>query len=165
MVFDEGKASPVRFKQSLEHFVNTRTARSLSEIQGTSAKQAKRVVREAVLNGLKEGDSYAEISKAINSELTTLSPGRSMLIARTETQIASNTAALEAAKEVGAKKKTWLSSLDQRTRDSHALLNEASIPIDEKFVTINDATMDGPGDQSAPIEELANCRCVLVYEE
>jgi hypothetical protein len=42
-------------------------------------------------------------------------------------------------------------------------MNEERAGLDEKFNVQPDATMDGPGDPSAPAEQIINCRCTLVY--
>jgi hypothetical protein len=67
--------------------------------------------------------------------------------------------------------KEWISADDARTRDSddsanHRTMNGVRIDLDEKFlVPSRDGVdeMDGPGDQSAPADQVVQCRCILTY--
>jgi hypothetical protein len=52
--------------------------------------------------------------------------------------------------------KTWICTLDGRTRPSHYRADGLRVPIDGKF-PVGRAQMDFPGDRSAPPEEWKNC--------
>lgn len=71
---------------------------------------------------------------------------------------------LEEAVSEGMRYKTWHTIMDGRERDSHAEVNELTIPIDEPFELPGGMLMC-PGDDSmgASDEELANCRCACSY--
>lgn len=91
------------------------------------------------------------------------------LIARTETIRASNAGSYEIynAWDV-VDHKEWLSTNDDRTRDSHVLAGSmyseggvpGPIPMDQPFI-VGGAQMQYPGDPSAPVGEFANCRCTI----
>lgn len=57
--------------------------------------------------------------------------------------------------------KTWRSTRDLRTRDSHAYLNGTVVRLREPFQSISGALLMYPGDTSmgAPAEEIVECRC------
>lgn len=56
--------------------------------------------------------------------------------------------------------KTWMTSLDDRVRDSHAVMHGVTVDIGDNF-TVGGASMRGPHDPTAPIGEIAGCRCWL----
>lgn len=63
-----------------------------------------------------------------------------------------------------AQYKTWLTIMDGRERDSHAEVNEMTIPIDEPFELAGGLLMY-PGDDSMGVsdDELCGCRCSLSF--
>jgi HK97 family phage portal protein len=93
--------------------------------------------------------------------LDRLPPHRRELIARTETMRASNAGAQALYKKWGVRKKEWLTSLDGRERPSHHDANGQVVAIDEPFI-VGGSQMMQPGDQNAPIGEVANCRCTVL---
>ena len=68
---------------------------------------------------------------------------------------------LHRAQGMGIKcKKTWLATLDSRTRDTHQHLDGKTVGVDEKF----DNGLLFPGDPNGTPGEVYNCRCTLIYE-
>ena len=64
----------------------------------------------------------------------------------------------------GINYKEWISVQDDRTRDSHLLMDGTVIPITDKFEVpatnqSEGAFMEYPGDPSAPAGQCCNCRC------
>lgn len=123
----------------------------------------------ALAEGLEEGLGTAEIARRIR-KVTTLSPFRADLIARTETHAAATYASVETVRDAEqtlgvVMLKEWLPTIDSRTRDSHAAMaGSTPIPMDEKFI-VGGVPMDRPGDPSAPAEEVLQCRCTMAYSE
>jgi len=68
------------------------------------------------------------------------------------------------AKEAGYSRKRWVTEADERVRPTHRIVHGATIPIDGIFV-VGDSLMRYPKDVSlgASIDEIANCRCGLIY--
>ena len=56
-------------------------------------------------------------------------------------------------------KKIWIATLDNRTRDTHAMLDGASVPLDDVF----DNGLERPRDPNGELAEICNCRCSLKY--
>lgn len=56
--------------------------------------------------------------------------------------------------------KRWNTMTDERVRDSHSELEGVTIPFGDLF-DVGGFQASRPGDPSLPVEELANCRCVL----
>ena len=100
-------------------------------------------------------DSFAEDKKA-----------RATLIARTESCSTMNAGAMELYKAEGINYKEWISVQDDRTRDSHLLMDGTVIPTTDKFEVpatsqTEGAWMDYAGDPSAPAGQVCNCRCTV----
>lgn len=91
---------------------------------------------------------------------------RAQMIARTETNRMVSQGTVEAAKDMGFKKKMWVSTLDNKCRDSHRAANGQTVDIDEPF-DVGEAQLNYPGDSSlgAGPEEICNCRCGLVERD
>ena len=59
-------------------------------------------------------------------------------------------------------KRTWKTAADEKVRSSHSPMNGQVRPLGEPFITGNGVAILYPGDPNAPVNERANCRCVLV---
>lgn len=57
--------------------------------------------------------------------------------------------------------KVWIATLDNKTRDSHAMLDGASVPLDDVF----DNGLERPRDPNGIPSEICNCRCSLKYRD
>lgn len=168
---DIEKKSTVKFNQFAASFVKKRTAEAIQQIEGTSIKKARKIIKDVIAESLESGESIENIGEELRSKFSTLSKSRSETIARTEIAVASNEGALEAARELGIPdlEKEWVSVNDDRTRHNpdvadHLSANGQTVGINEKFFINPDTTMDGPGDASAPPEQVINCRCVTVFK-
>ena len=58
--------------------------------------------------------------------------------------------------------KTWHTMKDDKVRDTHAYLEDESIPLDDYFYTWDGDKARFPGDFEKP-ENVINCRCILTY--
>ena len=93
-------------------------------------------------------------------------PYRTEMIARTETHGAMSYSNHSFFKRIGASKKEWLATADGRTRESHMQAWQrysdggaiGAIDMDEAFI-VGGYDMMHPGDKSAPLKEMINCRC------
>lgn len=87
-----------------------------------------------------------------------------MLITRTEghrVQVQSAMDAQQAAKDAGADVvKQWDAVLDDRTRETHRMLDGQIRELDESF-EVNGKKADAPGMFGDPAED-CNCRCCLL---
>lgn len=64
-------------------------------------------------------------------------------------------------KEDGHLTKKWVSHHDEHTRLTHLHADGQTVPLDQSF-KVGGAILAFPGDPTAPLDETANCRCVLV---
>jgi len=94
---------------------------------------------------------------------------RAETIARTETIKVLNVARQEATTQIVEEtgidpsnvKRRWMATLDARTRDDHAEMDGQEVGMNEPFTSPSGTELMYPGDPSAPVEEIINCRCVV----
>lgn len=179
MILDEAKTMDLpyeskanrRFDSFVSEYVKRRTATAITQIEGTTKKQMQRIIKAAVQAAHEEGTTNAELQSQLQDEFSNLSEGRARTIARTEVLMASENSKTAAVKslQIPGMSKEWNTTIDDRTRDGdhggadHLDADGQTVPLDEKFDLNNDVTMDGPGDPSAPADQVVNCRCVQTY--
>lgn len=139
-------------------------ARSVTLAQTVSTTTLTQIV-QALTNGVAQGDSIAELTKAVNHIFDDADQVRAQLIARTEVIGALNTAADTHAAALGpdvVAGKEWIATHDDRTRPMH---READAQIQHMGVPflVGGFPMQHPGDPSAPADEVCNCRCTTGY--
>jgi hypothetical protein len=144
------------------------------------SKETRRMVKESIMRVLQDASkekplpSAGEMARRIRTQfhgrdetkrVYAWSPERAALIARTELTQAENTGAYEGYKaldEVSDRKirVRWLAKRDGRSGDRHhERMHGKEVSVGKKFTTPLGNKMRYPGDPTAPIEELANCRC------
>ena len=93
------------------------------------------------------------------AHLMKMLPDRVERISRTETNTAHNASRVEQMRRGGVGSHIWLSSRDNRVRETHQLVDGEQALIGEMFS--NGVTYPGqPG--TAPPEEIINCRCTTI---
>jgi HK97 family phage portal protein len=179
MILGEGKSAfglhdqkaNTKFQHFVDVYTEDRSGQAIKTITSTTTKQMRKIVGEWVNTAIEDGDSNSDLSKYIGSEFEELTPEQSTRIARTEVALASNNAALEAVKSLQVPNmfKEWVTANDDRVRDGahggadHTAMDGTEVALDEQFSVPPDSSMDGPGDDSAPADQVINCRCVLTY--
>jgi hypothetical protein len=146
----------------LEEYFRSRNL-ILVGITNNIAKRIDRVIRRGRRVGLTLPQIAANIEK-----VRSLARPRAATIARTETHNAAGHAHhryyQEVEKDYGAKlKKKWVATSDNRTRDSHALMNlEDPIDMNDTFL-VGGTRMKHTGDPDGGPANNINCRCVIIY--
>jgi len=177
MILEEGKSvfkierkANLRYEDFTDRYIVSHTADAIKHINGTTEAQVSRVVKRLTLDAINNGDSGIDVTNDLLDEFNSLSPGRARTIARTEVALASNNATVEAVKslQIPNMVKEWVSASDERVRDDsqnadHSAMNGVTVSLDDKFTVPPDSSMEGPGDPSAPPEQIINCRCVLTF--
>lgn len=124
-------------------------------------KLANRATSE-LRTGMMQGKAYAEIAGAITRH-TEANYQQAVRIARTEggrLRSLAKQEALTEAKELGIDmQKRWYSSLDNRTRSSHRLLDGQTVEIDEDFVSPESGAKGPMPRMLGRASEDINCRC------
>ena len=159
------------WEHSVDLYIDHEAGSNITRIQGTTKKKAVATIRDVLDDYADDPDgTLTAIASALEDQFETISSGRAMTIARTETHNAASYATRKAAEalKVPNMTKEWVPVLDKRTRDGHAEMEGyGPIEMHEKFQVEGDDgvdDMDGPGDQSASASNTINCRCVLVFD-
>ena len=135
---------------------------------GEDMKSLKTSIRVELSRGIANGSSWNDVARKIGKTFknTPFSKtyNNSMRIARTEghrVQIRSAMDAQQAAKDKGADVvKQWDATLDDRTRETHRMLDGQIRELDEPF-EVGGMRADAPGMFNNPAED-CNCRCALL---
>lgn len=137
------------------------------------------VVREIIHKGDREGWSLARMQQALTNTFETwlgratqhpdldwiaerLNPGRVEMIARTESMRAANAAKFAVGVECGIQDKEWVTAIDGRERPAHREADGQIVKMQDAFV-VGGEQMMFPGDPSASVGNVVNCRCTVVY--
>lgn len=151
------------------NYAKTKAGQRITSVNKNSRDLALRIIRTAlevtVAEGLGADETASAIKKALLQQGVEMNQWRALRIARTEIVTASNIGALLGAKESGyPMQKFWISTYDDRTRDTHRNI-EAQNPkaMDEGF-RVGSYLMECPGDPDAGPEETINCRCTVAFE-
>jgi SPP1 gp7 family putative phage head morphogenesis protein len=123
----------------------------------TTRDQLAELVQQAAL----EGQSTAELAKAIREAFDFNEKVRSLRIARTEMTDTINDATSYALRREGYSHKQWSTVIDGRERPDHAEANGQVVGINQPF-QIGGASGMYPGDPHLPVGSIVNCRCTLV---
>ena len=119
-------------------------------------------VNNIVQQGIIQGDGVKEITDRLCTDLCTQNENKMMMFARTAYTGAQNAGRQEQmndAADMGLEvHKQWLATLDNRTRDTHRMLDGEEVNYNENFS--ND--LEYPGDPEGDPAEVYNCRCTMV---
>lgn len=122
-----------------------------------------RKINSALTQGILQGESIDKIAGRL-ARIPEMNAGAAIRNARTMMTAAENEGRLdsfERAAEMGIElQKTWIATLDDRVRESHAELDGESVPIDEPFSN----GLMYPADPSGDPEEVYNCRCTMISQ-
>ena len=133
------------------------------DVQKDKLWNAKQVNAQ-LLQGILQGESIQKIAGRM-AKVCESNKSASIRNARTMVTAAENSgrqSGMNKAESDGIIfKKMWIATRDERTRESHMVLNGQLVANGEKFVTINGDEIEFPGDWRARASEVYNCRCTL----
>lgn len=163
--FDFNLSDPVAIE-----WIENKTTKIVKEANAFTREQISDGIVDAIEDALAEGysknETINEIVNRIDEIYEFAVEGRAERIARTEIISASNAGRYAGLKMTGAKRKEWISTRDDRTRESHVLLDGAVVGITQDFVSeVTGAKLAFPGDPNAPASEIVNCRCTVDFAE
>ena len=144
------------------------TVAKLATVPTAKTKIAKdlmwnnRKIRSAITQGILQGESIPKIAKRIKT-VARMNNSAAVRNARTLITSAENSGRMEGlkyAESIGIKtRKMWVATLDNRTRDSHAMLDGEIQDIDVPFS--NGLMFPCDMDATDPAE-IYNCRCTMI---
>lgn len=125
------------------------------------------IISNCVAQAIIQGESIPDLAKRIARDTASRNSKAMLSYARTAMTAAQNSGRLETmrrSRRMGIKvRKSWMATLDDRTRDAHAELDGVTVDIDEPFVN-ELGEIDYPGDPGASPDNTWGCRCTLGYE-
>jgi len=117
-------------------------------------------VRAVILMGKEENLLIPQIAERLKAFYDDRSEYKAMRVARTEVSAAAGFGQREAAEQSGiVQAKRWISSRDDRVRDSHQALDGEERQLDEAYSN----GLMFPGDPSGDPAESIQCRCAEQY--
>jgi SPP1 gp7 family putative phage head morphogenesis protein len=116
------------------------------------ADDIHRGIMEIIQEGMNKQLGATETANLIRAKFNEISNGRAKTIARTETGAAYGFSREEAMKAAGIRYKEWLSTPDDRCRETHKAADGQVVEMDSPFQC----------DPAGPPEEIINCRCVQI---
>ncbi len=171
----QGQGIPLAFPLDQEAMVravqtDSKISKGLYNHLGENVDMLKKHITAQVSRGISTGMTFNQIAKQLSMKMmgTYTNPKGSLAyakrIARTEGHRIQCQATMDAchnAKDRGADVvKQWDSTLDAKTRDSHAMVDGEYKELDEKFSN----GLMFPGDPSGGAAEVVNCRCALLQK-
>lgn len=142
----------------IQLWVRNRAAEKVKQVIDTT----KDLIRNVIAIGQSEGLGVTKIAAKIRERFAGFSRRRAETIARTETVASSNFGSYASARQTGLNpKKTWVSSRDDRVRDTHEAVDGVTVGIDEEFHVGEDVMLHPGGGSKA--EENIHCRCTMSY--
>lgn len=122
-------------------------------INETTFEQLKNEFAES----LEANEDRRSLINRIKETYGMIEEGRAKTIARTEVHASMQKGSFEAYKQANIPIKIWVAVMDDKTRDTHAMLDGQEVPINHVFSN----GLEFPGDISGPAEEVINCRCQI----
>ena len=166
-LFDlQGQGVPLLLPLDQEQMIsaitlNSKLSHPLYNSLGFNIDFLKTSVRQEISRGIAQSLSFQEIARNLKN-ITNVDYNKSLRIAKTEghrIQCESAYNVQVRAKQKGADiVKQWDSTLDSRTRNSHAKLDGEIVEVEEKFSN----GLLYPGDSNGIASEVVNCRCALL---
>lgn len=128
--------------------------------------RARQVLADGTLAGESTDQLAQRLQDAFAEDGTQLGTARAERIARTEVLGSWNRASRDSVGALPAglrpRYKTWLATLDRRTRRDHWDTDGATVPLDGQFA-VGGELLDYPGDPNGSPGQTVNCRCVPTY--
>jgi HK97 family phage portal protein len=118
-----------------------------------------KLIRNEIKDAITSGESVAEMTDRVLG-IYKFQASRARIIAQTESANVMNRTTNDEYVKAGVKKKVWVATNDDKTRDSHRTYGAmGAIPYNEPF---NKQTgIMFPGDPQASASEIVGCRCAL----
>lgn len=133
--------------------------------RGIDLAYGKKQISASVTSSILQGKSIPNIAKDLQTRIHDMNKASAIRTARTAVTGAQNAGRMDsyvAAEKMGIKlKKSWLATIDGRTRHEHALLDGQTVDTDKPF-KVDGYELMFPGDPSGPAHLTYNCRCTLI---
>lgn len=135
--------------------------------RGIDLAWGKRQITAQVTSGILQGDSIKHLADRLQTNIPNMNRDSAIRAARTAVTGAQNAGrqdSYDAAVKMGIEmEKSWLATLDSRTRHDHAAADGQTVAEDKPF-NVGGYELMFPGDMAsgAPGRLLYNCRCTMI---
>ena len=135
-----------------------------TERMGLRREQAASKIRETIVRGLHEGETYAQMAARLSTALGQDVPN-AIRIVRTESYRVFSHAKKDRLDRVQgvAMTKEWLTADDEDVRVNHQPMNGVIVPYNDNFILPNGNEGFAPGMIGAAEDDI-NCRCTWVVD-
>lgn len=124
----------------------------------------KQQLQSVMMQGILQGDSIPKLATRLSTTVGERNRKAAIRNARTMATGAQNAGRNNAYKRAEKKgidlEKTWLATMDNRTRHSHRWIDRETVPMDEDFSN----GLEYPADPKGDPAEVYNCRCSMRAE-
>lgn len=127
----------------------------------TTNSETRKLLSASLLEGIRQSENQKQLADRIKGIFLTARTSRVDLIAQTEAVAIVNSAAEQLYRSEGIIGKQWWTQEDEKVRMTHAAAHGQVVPIFQRF-SVGGSQMRFPGDPSAPMKEIARCRCFVV---
>ena len=135
--------------------------------RGIDLAYGKSQITKNVTSSILQGLTVKQMADNLQERIATMSRVSAVRAARTAVTAAENAGRMDsyhAAEKMGIKlRKSWLATLDGRTRHAHAILDGQTADVDKPF-KVDGREIRFPGDPQAAPYLVYNCRCSLVAD-
>lgn len=121
----------------------------------------KDLLSEKLADVLADAPTMEKLEAAVEEVMSGRIRSSAATIARTETISAYNAAAEIVRDELRVPLKSWLATKDSRTRGAHIDADGQQVP-QEGYFEVGGERMQHPGDPSASVANIVNCRCTAL---
>lgn len=137
--------------------IDTTLAPVLDLIEKAASNQSRRII-DAIKEMDSDGASLTEIKARVREMMSTRSSWHKQLSINVATSTMEGVRDAVYSTAGSYIEKTWQANRDERTRQSHWKANGQTRKAQNAF-KVGGVSMQRPGDPTAPIHEVANCRC------
>ena len=137
---------------AVKQWLKDHATANVTSILDTNLADVKRII----IQGTEDNIGNSAIARQLRQFYDEGAASKAMRVARTETAQAAGYGQHESARQSGVMNThTWLSSRDDRVRDSHLDVDGEEQPLNEPYSN----GLAYPGDPSGDAEDVINCRC------
>lgn len=154
VVEEIGKRTSLEKSHRVQGYIKNRSATLITRINKTTRKQ----IRAQLADGFENGENVEQLQARVSAVFKQATEQRAYTIALTESTGAAGFAANEAIRQAGIAQKSWLSTQDEATRETHREMDGQVVEVDGQFLSPAGGQAEYPGGFGIAEEDIG-CRC------
>ena len=156
--------SPENWRQMFAAYGQRFAADKVTLVSGNRKKELQAVLKRLLNDPEFQALNERQAQRILRNQFTSYSRMQAMRLIRTETTSAANYASTQTATNMFGEQgynKEWLTAMDGRERQAHALANGQKVSGDKPFL-VGGEYLRFPSDPSASAANRINCRCTVL---